>query len=663
MFEFREVFSGPVSFRKQLLTTFSVGVVFLALTASVTTAWFTSKQARALMVAQGLQITGSVARQSVLALLYGSGENAKDAAAATLSFPDVEQVAILDRKGAPLLVRGGTLPHGLSESLSPRGAEPILLQETTDAWHFLAAVYARESRDETADSPFLAGSPKPEWLGYVYVRMRKSSLRAMQTSIFVNNVAISLFFALLLLGLLNLGIRRLTRPLNDLAGVMQEAEQRGEGTYAAVAGPTEVVHMAHAFNKMMVALEERDRRLRERKEILESEVAIRTHELVQARDSALMASRHKSEFLANMSHELRTPMNAIIGYTEMVVEDLGLEGRADAIQDLQRVLSAAHHLLDLINHILDLAKIEAGRMDVHIEPIDVGVVVKQVTDTVRPMMLKNENSLEVNLEGADRELEIDAGKLLQILLNLLGNAAKFTHGGSVRVNVERSDALLTVTVADNGIGMTPEQQAQIFEEFRQADMSSTRNYEGTGLGLTITKRFCELLGGSIEVESALGQGSTFTVRIPLPLQATASPGGSRPTDSGPSTKRQGAQANSASILLVDDDPAFLDVLGRTLEQAGFEVHTARNAREALTLLRALHPLAVTLDLKMPGADGWSVLHHIKEDPALRDAPVIVISILDERAQGLSMGAYEFLTKPVERSRLLSAIRRIRDSVH
>jgi two-component system sensor histidine kinase BarA len=659
-----KAFYRDASFRRQLLTTFSIGLFALAVTASVTTAWYASKQAQALLVAQGLQVTGSLARQSVLALLYGSGDNAKDSVAATLSFPDVRQVAIFDRSGKPLLVRGEGMPSGLAESLAEGGEQPVLAQETSDAWHFAAPVYAHRKGSDEGESPFAGTPPQPEWLGYVCVGMGKDTLRAMQTSIFVNNIAISLGFALALIGLLNLGIRRLTRPLYNLAGVMQKAEEGEKGTYDTVGGPTEVAHMAQAFNSMMAALEERDRRLRERKEILESEVALRTHELVQARDAAIMASRHKSEFLANMSHELRTPMNAIIGYTEMVIEDLELEGREEMLQDLRRVLRAAQHLLDLINHILDLAKIEAGRMEIHLEATDLNAVVKQVAETIRPMMLKNRNHMEVAVEGASSELHVDSGKLLQILLNLLSNAAKFTHAGLVRVKLQVSDALLSIAVADNGIGMAPEQQTQIFEEFRQVDMSSTRNYEGTGLGLTITKRFCELLGGTIAVESEPAKGSTFTVHIPLPVQAGA-PAGAGPPKGLAALKAPERQRSeeASSILLVDDDPAFLDILSRTLEQSGYEVHTARNANDALTLLRALHPLAVTLDLEMPDADGWSVLSEIKNDPALRNTPVIVISILDERTRGLGLGAYEFLTKPLERSRLLSAIKRISDSPH
>jgi signal transduction histidine kinase len=585
---------STLSFRAQLLISVSIGVVCLALIASLTTAWMSSKQARAWLVAQGLQVTDNLARQSVLALLYASGENARDSVTATLAFPNVRYVAIFDRDNKPLLIEGNArawlLPTGTGQE------QATLVRETLDSMYFVAPVYTHDHQPADAVSPFVAAAPARELLGYVNVVIGKNRLRAMQAGIFANNISVSLLFAMLLLVLLNLIVRRMIRPLMDLSRVMMLAETEESHVRADLHGPDEVVHMAQVFNTMMAALEERDRQWRQQKDWLETEVSLRTQELMQARDAALTASRHKSEFLANMSHELRTPMNAIIGYTEMVIEDLAIEGRDEGVSDLKRVIAAAHHLLTLINNILDLAKIEAGRMDVHVATGSIRGLADQVVDTIQPMMIKNRNHLTVEVNAHPDRIEMDAGKLTQILLNLLSNAAKFTQDGQVTLKVTCDGERLTIQVTDAGIGMTREQQAYIFDEFRQLDMSPTRNYEGTGLGLAITRRFCELLGGTIAVESALGRGSTFTVQIPLPMAKEAAQPRSRESQGQGRNVRGPILASplqdKPAVLVVDDDEAFLDILARTLEQAGYRVFTATNSTDALIRARTLMPMAI-----------------------------------------------------------------------
>ncbi len=642
---------SSLSFRKQIMIAFGLGIIALATLASVVTAWVTTHQARKLLISQGLQVTENLARQSVLALLYESGENAREAVKATLAFPDVSHVAILDKEGKVLIEEGAKVAwHPFSFHLKERRA--VLAKETAMHWHFVAPVFSHEQEE----SPFMPEAPPPELLGYVHVAMGKSTLLIMQGSIFGNNILISLGFAFIFLFLLNMLVNRMTQPLYALAQVMQQAEQGATGIRAEVKGPKEILHMAEAFNQMMAALEERDRRLQEQKAALESEVAIRTQEIVQARDAALAASRYKSEFLANMSHELRTPMNAIIGYTEMVIEDLEMEGgHEEMVEDLRRVLNAAHHLLSLLNSILDLAKIEAGRMELHIEEVNLSELIREVTDTIRPMMAKNHNQLEVEVEG-NGPLAIDSGKLRQILLNLLSNAAKFTQEGKVVLRVKQRPDELFIQVSDTGVGMSQDQQSLIFEEFRQADMSPTRSYQGTGLGLAITRRFCELMGGTIEVESAPGKGSTFTVRIPLPVGRVEAEAEEAPS-------RKMLPSGEPSVLVVDDDPAFRDILVRTLSQAGFRVYTAGDGNEALSKAKAVRPSAITLDIRMPDKDGWSVLEAMKEDPVLKQIPVFVISILDEEIHAKDKGAKAFFSKPVERTRLISTLNHLKNSLN
>ena len=516
---------SQIGFRGKLLGLVGLGIFALALTAAMTTAWVTSNRTRALLVAQGLQITGTLADQSLLALLYRSEENALRPLRAMLGFPDVRQAGILDPQGEPLFVLGGDEETEFVPPDSELLLKPELVRETADEWLFVAPVYSGDlaaTGDEGAElfNPN-ALSQGRELLGYAGVWMSKRALRALQTHIFWGNISIGCTFALGLLLVMNLGIKRMIRPLYRLSRIMEEAKQEGAHVYAQVRGPKEIMHMAEAFNLMMSSLEERDRRLRNHREQLRTEVAIRTRELVEARDAALTANRHKSEFLANMSHELRTPLQAIIGYADLAREDLELEGRDASVADLNRIVHNARRLLAQINNILDLAKVEAGRMELNLQPVRLHLVVEEALETVRPLMLQQGNCLESRLEGETQELRIDREKLLQCLLNLLSNAGKFTHNGRVTLVARLDPALLKIDVIDTGIGISAEQQELIFEEFRQADGSLTRKFEGTGLGLAITRRFCNLMGGDVALVSAPGSGSTFSLRIPLPIAEPA----------------------------------------------------------------------------------------------------------------------------------------------
>ncbi len=517
----RGILASRASFRRQLLATVTVGVLALALVASLLTAWLESRKLHEQLVRQGLQVTATFAEQAVLALLFGSPENAEDAARATLAFPGVEHLSLHDRRGLVLLSRGespGWSPEAaMALALPGRGAR--LVHESPARIHFVAPVLSRIP-DAGAPSPFQLETPREEVLGYVHLALGKASLRAAQRGILLDTLAVGLVTAVVLLVVLSLLLRRLTEPLQELSRLM-EAARRGHGApRAPVEGPVEVRRIATTFNAMMEALEDRDRRLRQHAEELERLVAERTRELVQARDEALRASRYKSEFLASMSHELRTPLNAILGYTEMALESL--EDRPEVAEDLRRVQRAAGRLLSMINSILDLAKIEAGRMELWLEPTDLGELVQEALETVRPLAEKNGNRLELELEQrGGGQLVMDGPKLRQVLVNLLGNAAKFTRDGVVRLRVRHEPAELRLEVEDTGIGMSAEQQAHVFEAFRQGDMSTTRRFGGTGLGLSIARNLVRLMGGEITVESAPGKGSTFTVCIPLPVRAAA----------------------------------------------------------------------------------------------------------------------------------------------
>ena len=515
-----KILPTSMSFRHQLLITVIFGVICLALATSLTISWVTSKDTRKIMVEQGLQITDSFARQSILALLFEAGENAEDSAIATLEFPNISHVTVYKNNNDILLNKGAKVDWQPSGNLTFSDNKGKLVNETIGYLHFISPVYT--VRPQNNESPFGITQAEPELLGYVHVAMSKDSLRKLQRNILLESVAISMLFAVFITLILRHIVNRMTNPVKELSEIMVKAKEGESQLKAIVHGPSEISHMASAFNKMMAVLEERDASLRGQRDLLEKEVAIRTQELVQARDEALLASKHKSEFLANMSHELRTPMNAILGYTEMAIEELEGQDYDELISDLKRVIKATDQLMSLIDNILDLSKIEAGRVDLYIEPLEFKEIIQETVDTALPLFMKNNNEFHMEIvNDCEHELLIDGGKLRQILLNLLSNAAKFTKDGRIDLLAQHDPNSLTFSITDTGIGMTEEQQLHIFEEFRQADMSTTRDYGGTGLGLAISQRFCQMMGGEISVKSALGEGSRFTVDIPLPIKAQA----------------------------------------------------------------------------------------------------------------------------------------------
>jgi signal transduction histidine kinase/DNA-binding response OmpR family regulator len=385
-------------------------------------------------------------------------------------------------------------------------------------------------------------------------------------------------------------------------------------------------------------------------ERLEHLVEERTRELEEARDDAVEANRSKSQFLANMSHELRTPLNAILGYSEILCEDGEAAGQTEVVSDLKKIRSAGMHLLSLINDVLDLSKIEAGQVALYEESIDVAQLVADVVSTMQPILDKNQNRFEVQAEQELGNVWTDVTKLRQILYNLLSNGAKFTSGGTVTLRVERvtgSDREeLFISVRDTGIGMTPAQIAGLFVPFRQADASTSRKYGGTGLGLTITERFCKMLGGTLHVESEPGVGSHFSIRLPV-------------TGPGDESRTFGAEGDTqgrlGTVLVIDDDPVVRDLMRRMLTSEGFGVITAGDGQEGLERARKERPAAITLDVLMPKLDGWAFLSALQADAELSHIPVIVVSIVDQRGMGLALGASAFVPKPIERERLVNEL--------
>jgi GAF domain-containing protein/CheY-like chemotaxis protein len=384
-----------------------------------------------------------------------------------------------------------------------------------------------------------------------------------------------------------------------------------------------------------------------------SEIGEKSHQLE-------VASQHKSRFLANMSHELRTPLNAVIGVTEMLLEDARDLKRDDEIEPLDRVLRAARHLLALINDILDLSKIEAGKMELHLESFYLAPLIVDVVKTIEPLAAKNGNRLVVDCLPETGTIHADQTRFRQALLNLASNANKFTEKGTVTIAARHEPIdgreWVTVAVTDTGIGMNTEQMERLFQEFSQADSSTTRKYGGTGLGLAISRHFCRMMGGDITVDSQPGEGSTFTIRLPRIVQTEQTRMVAAP-DSG--RVHSGAVAAQAPrILVVDDDPTVRELVARHLERAGFAVTTAKGGQDGLRLARELRPAAVTLDIMMPDIDGWTVLAAMKGDPALSHIPVVLMTIVEEKNRGYALGAADYLVKPVDRGKLVAALRHI-----
>jgi len=388
--------------------------------------------------------------------------------------------------------------------------------------------------------------------------------------------------------------------------------------------------------------------------------------LQAARSVAEKANQAKSVFLANMSHELRTPLNAIIGYSEMLQEEAADTGQEDFVPDLQKIHSAGKHLLGLINDILDISKIEAGKMDLYLETFPLSVLIQEVVSTVQPLISKKGNHLEVRATANLGAMHADLTKVRQNLFNLLSNAAKFTENGTIILSVtyQSFDASdwVEFRVSDTGIGMTAEQLSKLFQAFAQADASTTRKYGGTGLGLAITRKFCQMMGGDVTVESEYGQGTSFIMRLPalvIDPKTQQSPLIAGATSAKEDEEIETLGSGSSLVLVIDDDPAVRDLMQRFLAKEGFRVKGANSGEQGLELARELHPDAITLDVLMTGKDGWQILAALKADPTLAAIPVIMLTLVDDKNLGYALGAADYLTKPVEREQLLAVLQKYR----
>ncbi len=396
------------------------------------------------------------------------------------------------------------------------------------------------------------------------------------------------------------------------------------------------------------------------KKDLELRVKQRTAELAKSMTEAEKANQTKSQFLANMSHELRTPMNAIIGYSEMLMEEAEDLGQADFIPDLKKIHGAGKHLLNLINDILDLSKVEAGRMELYLETFGIKNLINETVATIHPLIEKNNNTFEFNLADDLNEMHADLTKVRQSLFNLLSNASKFTNDGTISLNITsylaEGKKMVSFEVTDTGIGMNPEQIGKLFKAFTQADASTTRKYGGTGLGLAITKKFCQLMGGDVTVASETGIGSSFTLVLPLQVVDSSQQEFDRPQEIH---QFKASSGQKDTILVIDDDITIHHLLQRFFNKKGFEVKTASSGEEGVKLAHELKPQAITLDVMMPGMDGWSVLTALKANPETADIPVIMMTMVNDHNLGYALGAAEYVIKPIDRQKLESVLAKFR----
>ena len=483
----------------------------------------------------------------------------------------------------------------------------------------------------------------------IYIRSDLGELRA-RLSAYARIMGLVMLTALAVALVLSARLQRLiSGPIVRLAEVETRVSQEKDWSIRAVKeSEDELGVLIDGFNEMLREIQQRDA------------------DLTVAKEAAEQANRTKSAFLANMSHELRTPLNAIIGYSEMLTEEAEDLGQEDFVPDLKKIHAAGKHLLALINDILDLSKIEAGKMELYLETFDLKALVDEVKATIHPLIEKNSNVLVVRCSEDVGSMHADVTRVRQVLFNLLSNASKFTDHGQVTMEARRErrqgEDWIVLSVTDSGIGMTPEQLGKLFQAFTQADASTSRKYGGTGLGLVICRRFCQMMGGDVSVTSEVGKGSCFTMELPAhvePKKKEAPSPAPAPAPAAPAPPEP-EKPSRGTVLVIDDDHIACDLMDRSLTKEGFKVVTASGGEQGLKLAREIKPHVITLDVLMPGMDGWAVLRELKADPELSTIPVVMVTMADDRNMGYALGASEYLTKPIDREKLAATLGRLRE---
>lgn len=625
-------FLRSTGFRRQLTVIVTAAILGLALFSSLMNSWEASRRMRGYLVEQGVQISENLARQSILALLYHSPENAREGVATTLAFPDVLQVDITDAAHKVLLSQakpGTPVPNAQPSRAPVAVAQAMLESETDEAWQFGAPVYGGQAEDA---SPFEVRDRKPQLLGYVHVQLGKGTLNRLAASLLVGNLVITLSFALILLGVMRLLVRHMIRPLNALSDVMRRAEGGESGMRVVPGGPRDIIDMGLAFNKMMAVLEEREA------------------ELKQSRDEAIRAALTKAQFAATVSHEVRTPLNGVVGMLDMLKE-MRLTKRQQECVDV--AWNSSQALITLINDILDFSKMEAGKLE--LEEIDFSL--RKLVEEILELLAKSaqQKGLEIGyLMDADvpDRIKGDALRLRQVLINLVGNAVKFTERGEVAVRISRAENDdgfgLRFEVIDTGIGMSEEAVQHVFESFVQADRSTTRKYGGTGLGLAICRQLVELMDGQIGVASQRGRGTTFWFSVRCkrgtPVQASA----------------EDEIFQGLRVLVVDESEIVRSFLEQNLSQHGMHCRLAHNGTDAVAEIKRAelerNPYRlVIMDIGAADERGGDLARRIHGEavPAPR---LLILDRYGSPSGSIGTATEAILGKPLRLARLLVVIR-------
>lgn len=621
-------------FRRQLTVIVTGAILCLALFSSIMNSWEASRSMEGYLVEQGEHITDNLARQSTLAVLYHSSDNAHDGVTTTLAFPDVLHVEITDAEHRVLLSQAKTgvvRPANKVRDVNVKITRAVLERETYDEWHFGAPIYGGQTN---GTSPFDVQESQPQLLGYVHVVLGKGTLHRLVASLFIGNLAITLSFAIVLLGMMRLLTRHLIRPLNALSQLMGRAEAGESGMRATPEGPRDISDMALAFNKMMHVLEEREL------------------ELKHSRDEAVRAALMKAQFAATVSHEVRTPLNGVVGMLDLLKE-MRLTKRQQECVEV--AWNSSRTLVDLINDILDFSKMEAGKLELEEIDFDLRKLVEEVIELLAKQA--QQKGLEIGYllaPDVPERIKGDSLRLRQVLLNLMGNAVKFTERGEVALRISCCESggdrlRLRFDVSDTGIGMDEDAVQHVFESFAQADRSTTRRYGGTGLGLSICKHLVQLMDGEIGVTSQRGQGSTFWVAI----------GCTAGTDT-PAVAGDHALAG-ARVLIVDESDIVRGFLEQNLARYGMVCNAVRNGGEALLELQRAQQdempyQLVIVDIDTTDERGADLARRIRADAMLSSMRLLLLDRYGLPTADNALGADMCLGKPLQLHRLLDAIR-------
>jgi len=551
------------------------------------------------------------------------------------------QAVVVDRRGRVIAHPRDDWRVEAKDLSSSAIFQQSLGQETGVSWY----------TDLDGNVPRAAGFATVPVVGWkVWVSQPVAELRTELTPLILSTVEWLVVAIVLALVLGFLAAAWITRPVDELtraAGRIAQGDFVTPVTVRARFAAKELRALAHTFNQMV-------RQLSGAYLTLEEKVSQRTSELQAANQELARANKLKSEFLANVSHELRTPLSAIIGFSQILLDGIDGPMSEEQQQDISQVNKSGQSLLGLINQILDLSKIEAGKMELSVERVELPALITSILESISP--LAQEKGLRINTRFAPGlpAVEGDAARLKQVLINLLSNAVKFTERGHIEVIAQPSGRMVRITVKDTGIGISAESQRVVFDEFVQGDGSSTRRHGGTGLGLSIVRKLVEMHGGAITVVSEPGQGSTFTFTVPAwsTGQGAVTALQQRPL------RRPNQGLPGTAILVVDDDPSVRQLISRHLEQEGWKTVQASNATDALQLARESRPMLITLDIMMPDASGWWVLEKLKEDPQTAGIPVLVVTIVEDQRLVFALGASDYLGKPYDRGALITKIHRL-----